>query len=1118
MNSKRNNSFPYGLAAAILLCVLAGSCNGKKKPVEEAPVLFEALDASATGLTFNNHLTPDSQLNMFRYMYFYNGAGVGAADFNKDGLTDLFFSSNQGYNELYLNKGGLKFASITREARIPQDSGWSTGVSVIDINADGLQDVYVCRVGRYQRLNHKNQLLVCDSITKNGMPVFTDRAAEYGLDFQGFSTQAAFLDYDSDGDLDMYLLNHSLRYNSTFRQRDSFANTYDSVSGDRFYRNDGKRFTDVTRAAGINSSVIGYGLGIVVADINLDGWPDLYIGNDFQENDYLYINQKNGTFKDVLTDAMMHTSQFSMGVDAADINNDALPEVISMDMLPADPYILKRSLGEDEYETFRYKLSYGYHYQYARNCLQLNRGNGRFTEAGLYAGLYATDWSWASLWMDFDNDGLKDLFVSNGIPKRLNDIDYINFVSNREIQQKQRGSGLDEKEMNIINNFPQIKLPNKFFKNGADLRFTDMSKEIKDNPDTYSNGAVYADFDNDGDLDVVVSNIDEPALLYKNTSNDSGKAPSATLQLKGAPQNPDAVGARIFVFSGTQIRSYEKNTAKGFQSSMNLPLQVGLKGLKADSVFLVWPDNRFEKINLRPGNMQLQWKKENALFNYDIVNGFQQPVCQPYEDITTASGLQFRHEENEFNEFNREQLIPRMVSAEGPALAVGDINKDGLEDIFIGSSKWKQSALFLQTANGTFVRSLQPAFVADSTYEDIDACFADVNKDGFTDLVVASGGNEFYGHDEHMQPRVYLNNASGILTALPGAFSDIFVTASCVKPYDFNKDGAVDLFIGGRAVPWEYGQTPRSYLLQNDGTGKFEDVTAQVAKDLQYAGLVKQASWVDMDKDGDEDLLLAPEWGHITLFVNDKGRFAKKELGPQNGWWNNALPFDADGDGDLDVLAGNLGQNSRLKASVAEPVRLYHNDFDGNGKKEQALCYYLNGRELPFANKAELEKQLPVLKKKFLYAGDLARAGVNDVFDKEKLNTAQLLEADEFASMLYINDGKGGFTAQPLPWQAQLSPVNDACIIDANGDALPDVLLAGNFYESNIQMGRYDGDYGTVLINKGNGQFVCEIINGVRVSGQVRHIREVTLAGKRKAYVLARNHDAAIVIEKRRVE
>lgn len=1094
-----------------LCCVyIFNGCASK----ETMPAAFEVLEASRTGLDFENKLTPTSHFNVFDYMYYYNGAGVGAADFNNDGKIDLFFAANQSDDKLYLNEGGLHFKDVTKEAKIAEDGGWSTGVSVVDINNDGLLDIYICRVGNFKVLKSHNQLLICQGIDKNGVPFYKDEAHKYGLDFSGFSTQAAFFDYDNDGDLDMYLLDHSIHENGTYGPRNEMLAKKNPLSGDHLYKNNGNgTFTDVTDETGIHSSVIGYGLGIGVSDINLDGYPDVYVGNDFHENDYLYINQHNGTFRDELDSSIMHTSRYTMGVDVGDINNDGYPDIVSMDMLPSDPYILKRSAGEDHYDIFNIKLAYGYNYQYSRNNLQLNRRNGMFSEIGLYSGIAATDWSWSPLFMDFDNDGVKDLFISNGIPKRLNDIDYVNYISNDVIQEKLREGTLDETDMNQTERFPQIKIPDKFYRNQSDLSFEDIQTQIKNNKPTYSNGAVYADFDNDGDLDIVANDIDAAAMFYENKSNDEKDKPFLELKLKGPAQNINALGAKILVYANDSIRLYEKYPVHGFLSSIETPVHIGLYKTKIDSIILVWPDNTYQRIEYQSNKSfdTVTYKTGLPKFNYTYISAYSQNKTNPVENITSKVGLNYLHKENYFQEFNREPLIPRMYSTEGPALAVADVNHDGLDDVFIGSSKWEKSAIFLQQPSGKFFKSMQPALDNDSVYEDIDACWTDVNNDGNIDLVVASGGNEFYGHDEHLKPRVYLNDGKGNFEKLNGAFDSVYLTASCVVPYDFNSDGFTDLFIGARDVSAKYGEIPRSYLLMNDGTGKFKDVTEQYAKDLSNVGFVTSAVWFDIDKDGDKDLLISLEWGTITAFINNKGKFTKKDLTDKKGWWTFLLPYDIDGDGDIDIVAGNLGLNSRLKASKDEPVRLYYNDFDDNGIKEQILSYYVEGREIPFASEDELQKQMPVIKKQFLFAGDFAKASLNEVFTSDKLQSSQILTADYFPNAILINRGNLQFDVKAMPWQAQLSPMKDAVIVDANNDSLPDIFLGGNFYDNNIQMGRYDADYGTLLINKGKDSFECESLNGLQIKGQIRHIRKINI-NNQEAFVIARNSDSAMVI------
>lgn len=1088
------------------------ACNSKN----EAPPFFEVLDSKATGLNYSNRLTSTDSFNVFKYMYFYNGAGIGAGDFNNDGKIDLFFASNQSNNKLYLNNGNLHFNDVSVAAKIPQDGGWSTGVSVVDINNDGLLDMYVCRVGNYETLHSHNQLLICQGIDKNGVPFYEDKASEYGLDFSGFSTQAAFFDYDGDGDLDMYLLNHFIHQNGNFGIRQQLLAKTTPLSGDRIYRNEGNnRFTDVTKLTGINSSVLGYGLGIVVADIDLDGYPDIYVGNDFHENDYLYINQHNGSFKENIENHVMHTSQYSMGVDIADINNDAYPEIITMDMLPSDPNILKRSSGEDAYDLFYQKIGYGYNFQYTRNNLQFNRKNGMFSEIGLYSGIASTDWSWSPLWLDFDNDGLKDLFISNGIPKRMNDLDYISYISSQDIQDMIKNNKIGETNMKLIDRFPRIKIPNKILKNTGHLAFQDMAQQIKNDQSTYSNGAVYADLDNDGDLDIIVNNIEDPVLLYKNENNDSKGALYLEVKLKGPSLNVNALGAKVVVYANGGIRTYEKYPVRGFLSSMEEPIHIGLNKTHVDSMFVIWPDNSYERIYGKPEvtSMSVEYKEGLPKFDYAKLTRKWKNPCRSMTDVTSTTNLLHRHEENPFSEFDREPLIPHMFSTEGPGLAVADINHDGLEDIFIGSSKGKKSAIFFQNASGTFYRSSQPALEYDSMFEDVDACWADLNNDGNVDLAVASGGNEYYGPDTHLTPRIYLNDGKGSLIKCDSAFEAIYLTASCIIPYDFNGDGFTDLFIGGRAVPWNYGQVPRSYLLENNGKGRFKDVTDKYAKELSYAGFVTQAQWFDLDNDGDKDLIICCEWGGIDAFINEKVRFTKRVLTSKKGWWNFILPCDVNNDGRIDFIAGNLGLNSRLKASEDEPVQLFYNDFDGNGKKEQILTYYLNGRQIPFANKGELERQMPILRKNFLYAEDFAKASLKEIFSSEKLDDAEVLTANYFSNAMLINRGNFKFDVQALPWEAQLSPFKDAVAVNANNDSLPDILMFGNYYENNIEMGRNDADFGTTLLNNGKNSFSCFPINGLQIKGQVRHVKKILLGKNQEAFVVARNNDSTMVIQ-----
>lgn len=1079
-----------------------------------SPVFFEALNENQTRLTFQNTLTANDSLNMFSYMYFYNGAGVGAGDFNADGKIDLFFAGNQVGDRLFLNKGDFQFEDVTVKANILSDAGWSTGVSVIDINNDGLLDMYICRVASIPGHHTGNKLLVGTGV-KNGIPQFEDQTMEYGLNFNGFSTMAAFLDFDLDGDLDMFLMNHSLHHNGTFGARANFIGTYNAASGDRFFRNDEGKFVDVTKEVGINSSVIGYGLGIAVSDVNLDGYPDIYIGNDFHENDYLYINQGNGTFRDFGTTQIEHTAQFSMGVDIADINNDAYPEIVSMDMLPEDPYILKRSLGEDEYNIAQMKLRYGYQHQFTRNNLQFNRKNGSFSEIGLFAGVYATDWSWAPLWIDFNNDGLRDLFVSNGIPKRLNDIDYVNYVSNDEIQQKIGAGNMEEKDRAVIEKFPQIKLKNKFYVNNGKFGFTDYSDSVHQSPLTYSNGAAYADLDNDGDLDIIVNNIDAPPVAYRNLHIKESSECSIEVEFLGPASNKNAIGAKLLVVAGDERILMEKNPVHGFQSSMEIPLLLHLNTRKPDAAYVVWPDQTVDAVQLpsKSGKLQLKWRQDLPKYSFDSL--LHSPEAQTVESVNLANetGIAFLHKENNYLEFNRDPLLPHSFSTEGPAIAAGDLNADGLTDLFIGGARNQPSRLWTQQLNGRFIPTVVPSLLKDSIYEDVAAVWLDVNQDKYDDLIVVSGGNEFSVVSTMNQPRLYLNDRNGSLQLHPNAFDSIRLTGSCIAVHDVNNDGFPDLFIGGRTVPADYGRIPRSYLLINNQQNGFEDKTEILAPGLAEIGFVTDAKWEDINGDSKKDLLLSRQWGNIIAFTDQENRYKAVDIGKQYGWWNTIFAADVDGDGDMDILAGNLGLNSRLKASKNKPVKMYYADFDGNGKTETVLTYFQQEKETILPGKMELDKQLPYIKKKFLYAEDFANASVAEIIGAEALKKAKTYEADFFESVLYLNEGGGRFKTVALPNALQWGPLYSFAEINLPENQLA-YAVGGNFFGANIELGRYDAlklqyiryspEHGLQILNN----------TGTEIGGQIRHIVPFWL-GKKQVLGLARNNDSVLVVHPR---
>lgn len=1070
--------------------------------------LFKVISAEDSGLNFSNELKPTADLNIFNYMYFYNGGGVGAGDLNNDGKQDLVFTSNQKENRIFLNKGALKFEDITEKSNFKAEKGWSTGVSLVDINQDGMLDIYVSRVGDFEVLRGHNLLYICHSIDQNGTPHYKESSAEYGLDLVGFGTQAAFFDYDTDGDLDMFQLNHSVHKNGTYGKREVFLNTFHPLAGDRFFENIDGKYTEKTHEIGIHSSAIGYGLGLGISDVNLDGFPDLYVANDFHENDYLYINQKNGKYADEMLDKIDHTSRFSMGVDMADLNNDVFPEIFTLDMLPYDPEILKRSEGEDAFYNFKFKLSQGYNIQFARNNLQLNNKNGYFSEIGMYSGVHATDWSWSTLLFDFENDGKKDIFISNGINKRMNDLDYINFVSSDEIQQKISEKRFDESDESLVDLLPEIKIPNKFYSNGAELSFSDIAENINGNVGSFSNGCVYADLDNDGDLDLVTNNINQNAFLYENQSNTlKPENKFLNIKLTGSEKNKNAIGAKCIVYAGGKEYFQEKFPVRGFQSSMEIPLNFGIGNVtNIDSVLIIWPDNTFETHKSLKPNTSLSLKHKSGLPKFDYAVFHQ--LKPEFIDIAANVGLDILHEENQYNEFDREALIPNMMSTEGPAIAVADIDGDGLEDLFLGSSKRLRSQVFLQNQNGKFSKLTQPAIEADSVFEDVDAQFADFNGDGKLDLIVASGGNEYYAKSEYLSPRLYLNDGKGNFIKKTDAFSGIFMTASVVLVKDINDDKKLDLFLGARGVSWAYGEIPSSYLLVNDGTGKFTDKTDQIAPDLKKSGMVKHAVWADYDGDKIEELVVGYDWGGIKSFKKSGQKYEEKSLTDKKGWWNFVYPMDVNQDGKLDFVCGNLGKNSRLHATEKEPVRMYVKDIDENGRLDQIITIYMMGKETIFADKREIEKQMPYIKKQFIYSRDFAKASLEDVFGKTKIANAEIFAANYFENSVLINKGDGTFDLKPLAGNAQFTPYYAAQNISQYRKG--EFLMMGNFYECNIQMGLYDADQGNMFGYK-NGNTTKSPISNLPIKGQVRRIRPIKIAGKTN-YLIIKNNDKMMVL------
>jgi enediyne biosynthesis protein E4 len=1102
------------ILALICLCA-CGKVDDEKK--------FRYVPSSKSGVKFKNVLTATAEFNIFNYMYFYNGGGVAIGDMNGDGRADIYFTANQEPNRLYLNRGNFEFEDVTETAGVGGFNGWTTGVTMVDVNNDGKLDIYVGNLGDYLIFNGKNQLFINEGNDENGIPQFKDRAMEFGLDLVGFSTQASFFDYDRDGDLDMFMLNHSLHENGTFGTSSDLRHKSHPLAGDKLLRNDAGHFVEVTKEAGILDNAIGYGLGIVTVDINMDGWTDIFVGNDFHENDYLYINQKDGTFKESLETQMNHTSRYTMGVDFADFNNDAFPDLIATDMLPKDPFILKASAAEDPYDIFDFKLRYGYNHQYTRNALQLNNQNGTFSEIGLFAGVASTDWSWSALFADFDLDGHKDIFISNGILRRSNDLDYINYVSVDSVQMSLKYE-LGEKHLSIIEKMPKIKLHNYLYRNNGDSTFTDASVKWGLDKISYSHGSAYGDLDNDGDLDLVTNNVEDEAFVIENLSLNSKEEASNRHQylrfrLKGDSLNQFGLGTKIFIFTGGQMQMQECQPVRGYQSAVDFRLTFGVgQSLTVDSLWVVWPDDSYERRFEVKTNQELELAKVNASgkFAYETFH----KVTPLLEETTNDLSIDFKHKENKFVEFSREALLPHMLSAEGPAGAVADVNGDGLDDLYIGGAKWQTSALYIQTSNGSFKKTFQQAFVKDSIQEDVDAIFVDVDSDSDKDLVVITGGNEFTGSSVHLKPKLYLNDGKGNFSSSSG-LPEIFATGSAVSVADFDNDNDPDIFIGVRAVQNHYGVEPDNYLLKNDGTGNFTDITAVAAPSLKKFGFIKEAIWTDIDGDKDADLILAAEWKPITILINTNGRLEPLPLQDSgleysNGWWSHLQVADIDKDGDMDMIGGNLGLNSTLKASKDEPVKMYVSDFDNNGNIEQILTHNVAGREYPFYTRDEMVKQFPSLKKKFLSYNKYAAASMQEVFDGPTLKNAQLFEAYNFQSVYIENRGNLKFLVTPLPTAVQFSTVNSSVLDDFNDDGNMDVFVAGNFYPINIQMGRYDASFGCLLQGDGKGKFklVPNKKTGIGLRGEIRNLQRIKV-GERVHYIAFRNNQLPISFSKK---
>ena len=1117
MGGKRvAGSFHFAIVGG-LLCILGlAGCEPAAPP---APPLFELLSPKSTGVGFANTLPEKPDFNIINYLYYYNGGGVAVGDVDGDGLMDLYFTANLGPNRLYRNKGNYQFEDITDKAGVADAEGWKTGVTMADVNGDGRVDIYVSGI-EYLTMHGRNVLYI-----NNGDGTFTDRTKEYGLEHSGYSTQALFFDYDGDGDLDMYLLD-----NSTHTQRAIEAQSQPGAksprTGDHLFRNDGNHFTDVTAAAGIRDGVDGYGLGIVASDLNGDGCPDLYIANDFQGDDYLWMNNCNGTFTNALTRSIGHTSQFSMGVDAADFNNDGRPDIISLDMLPEREDILKSSAGAETFNVYNMKLEAGYHPQLARNALQLNRGKGKFSEIGLLAGVAATDWSWAALFADLDNDGSKDLFITNGIYRRPNDLDYLNYVGNEAVQAS-LAQGLNENNISLLQKMPHVPLSKYAFHNNGDLTFTNVAEAWGLAQPGFSNGAVYVDLNNSGALDLVVNNINAPASIYKNAARGANGNSYLTVVLHGSGANTAGIGTKVIVRDHGSTQLVEQEPTRGFLSSVEPRLHFGLgRSKQIDSLIVIWPDRRFQVLTNVPVNRTLVLSQSDARGKFAYPLTSTSAAASPsspagfFSDVSARLGAGFKHQENTFFDYSREPLMPHLLSTEGPALAVADVNGDGLDDIYVGGAKWQAGKLLLQRRDGTFQPSAQPAFAADSVAEDVDAAFFDANGDGYPDLFVVSGGNEFWGNAEQLRDRLYINDGHGSFNRAAGALPDVFENGSSVAVGDFNADGHPDLFVGSRVVSRSYGLIPKSHLLQNDGSGRFIDVTLEKAPGLSDVGMVSAATWIDYDHDGKLDLVVVGEWMPVRVFHQENGKLVDRTreagLSDTNGWWNSVQAVDLRGDGRPDLVLGNLGLNSFLRASRKEPARLYINDFShaGGGNIEQILTFYRNGVSYPVAGRDELVNKIPSLRSKYPSYSSFDASRIEDIFPAAELKSAQVREAYTFASAVARNNGNGTFTLDQLPVEAQFSPVYASVAGDFDGDGRTDLLVAGNFYGVTPVFGRYDASYGLMMRGTAEGRLVPVDIeeSNLVIEGQVRDMKSLRGPNGERLIVVARNNDTVEIL------
>lgn len=1119
------------IIAVFIICLplFVQTVNAQEK---NEKTLFSLMPQKKTGIHFLNQIEEDDSLNVFRYEYLYNGAGVGIGDFNNDGWNDIFFSGNTSSNKLFINQKGFQFTDVTSVARVEGNGTWSTGVSIVDIDGDGLLDIYVCHSGSYNDPEKLSNELFVNQGMKGHSPVFKEMAKAYGLNAPGTqSTQAAFFDYDRDGDLDMFLLNHSNHSFNPFLNTKKIRSIPNFHFGNRLFRCDRNSdnaifYKDVTLTAGITNNALNFGLSVTISDINKDGWPDIYTTSDYTERDCLYLNNRDGTFTDALEKSIMHISKYAMGADIADYNNDGRPDIYTLDMLPEDNYRQKLLKGPDEYEQYHLLIDSGYYHQQMRNMLQLNMGiddNGvvRFSEIGQLAGISNTDWSWAGLFADFDSDGWKDLFVTNGYLRDYTDMDFLKYTAADAQKEALKNGNLNYKTYDLVKKMPSIKLSNYIFRNNQDLTFFNLTTAWGLQKPSVSNAAAYADLDNDGDLDLVICNNNEPAFIYRNNQTDIYPAHYLKIRFEGAGMNTKGYGAKASLLSNDGVMQYQElYPVRGYQSTLAPELFFGIPAnKKMETLTITWPNGKTSVIN--------NIISDNVVIIKESDSGSIQPAGitsrqRLFKDVTNSAGINFVHRENDFVDFKAEVLLPYQLSREGPALAKADVDKDGREDIFLGGAIGQSGALYLQKKDGKFEPLSSQPWTTDSSSEDVNAIFFDADHDNDVDLYVVSGGNEYDDGSPEYADRLYINDGKGNFHKATNALPNMRSSKKAVVAGDFDHDGDEDLFVGGRGIPGSFPLASRSYILRNDSqNGKvvFTDVTKEIAPDLMEPGMVNVAQWIDLNKDHFPELIIAGDWMSILLFKNDNGKLKdiSKQAGLKglHGMWSALTASDIDNDGDTDFIVGNCGLNNQFKASVKEPMILYADDFDNNGTIDPLLCYFIQGKSYPMASRDELLDQIVPLRKKFIKYRDYADATITDIFPAQKTQSARTYQCTELASGILYNNGDFQFSFAPLPLRAQFSRIYGIEVTDFDRDGVKDILVSGNFFPYRVQLGHADAGLGLFLKGAANRSFVPVDASesGCYVGGDVRTMVSVKDSANNHWMIFGKN-DAAIQVLK----